>query len=161
MKLYLTLAVVLSIFLGGCHSAQRIESNFGSKSFETMCISCNGTQQTVRAWGKGMNKDHALDQCRKQALRDIIFKGITLGEQSCIRRPLVAEVNAEERHRAFFSEFFSDKGRWKKYAVLSNKGGAKPVSKNYEIETWEATVTVDIAALAKYLQEKGLTTINY
>lgn len=161
MKLYLTLAVALSISLGGCHSAQKIETDFSSKSFETTCINCNGTQQTVRAWGKDKNKDKALDQCRKQALRDIIVKGITLGEQSCLRRPLVAEVNAEERHRDFFNEFFSEKGHWKKFAVLNNKSGAKPVSKNYEIETWEATVTVDIAALVKYLQEKGLTTINY
>ena len=155
IKLLFT-AIVASIMLNGCKSAQQIDAVYATHSFETTCLSCNETGVTVQTWGKGKYKESALKQCRKQALRDIIFKGITLGDQNCLRKPLVTEVNAEERHRSFFSKFFSDKGNWSRYAILDEKQESRKVSKNSEVENWSATVKVDIVALNNYLKENGL-----
>ena len=149
-------AIVVSIMLNGCKSAQQIDAVYATHSFETTCLSCNATDATVRAWGKGKDKESALKQCRKQALRDIIFKGITLGDKNCLRKPLLTEVNAEERHHAFFSQFFSDKGQWSRYARLGEKQESRKVSKTSEVENWSATVKVDIEALSNYLKENGL-----
>lgn len=147
---------LLAACLGGCKSARQVDAAYATYDFETRCLKCDGDRETVRAWGKGKDKGEALVQCRKQALRDILFKGITLGAQGCSPRPLITTVNAEEKNRAFFNDFFSDNGDWKRFALLDEKSGSRKVSKNSTIENWEASVTVDIDALGKYLQNKGL-----
>lgn len=155
------MGLVLSIFLSGCGPSRQIESDYAGQKFETTCLSCDGSRQTVRVWASGKGKAKTLEQCRKQALRDIIFKGINLGDKSCLRRPLVAEVNAEERYRSFFNEFFAKKSRWSRFAKLNDKKYSRGVSKHDETETWEASVTVDIDALGAHLREQGVNTIDY
>lgn len=161
MKPYLILAVVLTVSLAGCRSARHDDSAYATQSFETRTLSCDGKRQTVTVWGKGRDTKEAMKQCRKNALRDIIFKGVTLGEQSCLRRPLVAEVNAEERHREFFDKFFSDKGKWNRYATLDKQQGDEKVLKNSGMENRRTTVVIDLDGLAEYLRKEGLTVINH
>lgn len=89
------------------HSQQ--QQTAGYYSFETECI---GTELdgsfTVKAWGAGRNRFDAVDQAKKNALWDVLFKGITIGRGNCDPRPMITEVNAEQRYHAYFNSFFSD-----------------------------------------------------
>jgi hypothetical protein len=66
--------------------------------------------QTLKAYGMGRNRIDAATQARKNALHDVIFKGISSGSRECEARPLLLEVNAEEKYRSYFNTFFTDRG---------------------------------------------------
>ena len=52
---------------------------------------------TVRAFGEGRNLYDAKTQARKNALRAVIFKGISVPGNAYLSRPLVTELNAQEK----------------------------------------------------------------
>lgn len=86
---------------------------------------CLGTEldgsQTIKAWGKGRYWKDAADQAKKNAVRDVIFKGILDGQQGCKMQPLLMEVNAEEKYEEYFNSFFADGGEYKKFVSLKDE----------------------------------------
>ena len=100
------------LFLSGITSdltAQR-NSNIGYYTIESECLGSElDGSITLRAWGTGRNRFDAVDQAKKNALREVIFKGIRKGSVECNQRPLLPEVNAEMKYEDFFNRFFSDR----------------------------------------------------
>lgn len=96
--------------------------------FETECLGVeeDGTQ-TLRVWGSGKNKNDAQDQARKNAVRDVLFKGIRNGVEGCNVKPLVTEANAREKYEDYFNKFFRDDGKYEKY--VSNKDSKQKMKK--------------------------------
>jgi len=115
MKNRLVFLIVLcsTFLLGGCGSKKDITGNY---SYKTECL---GTEMdgslTVRAWGNGRNRSDAIEQARKNAVSDVIFKGITEGTGGCNFRPVVGEVNARQRYESYFDAFFRDNGAFQKF----------------------------------------------
>ena len=90
-------------------TAQR-NSNIGYYTIESECLGSElDGSITLRAWGTGRNRFDAVDQAKKNALREVIFKGIRKGSPECNQRPLLPEVNAEMKYEDFFNRFFSDR----------------------------------------------------
>ncbi|MEZ7914007.1 MAG: hypothetical protein EOM44_11970 [Bacteroidia bacterium] len=108
----LILIAGLMLFLSGITSdltAQR-NSNIGYYTIESECLGSElDGSITLRAWGTGRNRFDAVDQAKKNALREVIFKGIRKGSPECNQRPLLPEVNAEMKYEDFFNRFFSDR----------------------------------------------------
>ena len=100
------------LFLSGITSdltAQR-NSNIGYYTIESECLGSElDGSITLSAWGTGRNRFDAVDQAKKNALREVIFKGIRKGSPECNQRPLLPEVNAEMKYEDFFNRFFSDR----------------------------------------------------
>lgn len=121
-------AFVLSAFLSiiifmttGCDPQRKISGNY---TFETECLGVElDGSQTVKAWGNGRNRADAIEQAYKNAVRDVIFKGISKGKQECQVKPIVFEVNAQEKYADYFNQFFKDDGVYKEY--ISTKDGSK------------------------------------
>ncbi len=88
----------------------------GSYTHKTECL---GTEldgsQTLKAWGTGKNLTDAVEQAKKQALRDVIFVGIRDGKQECNTKPLVVEVNANEKYEDYWFKFFADGGLYTQF----------------------------------------------
>lgn len=130
-------------------------------SYTTTCVgSENEGSQNLVAYGNGVNTQEALDQAVKNALNDVIFKGIKEGKQGCAIKPLVFEVNAKEKHESYFSNFFSKNGDYKKYVVLT-----KEVALDKTIEKTQSTtqgvlkgavVKVLLLDLKQRLQQDGI-----
>ena len=77
---------------------------------------------TVRVWGNGRNKADALELARKNAVYDVIFKGVVKGvAKGYYTRPLVTTVNAREKYQDYFDLFFMDKGEYAKYVSKEDK----------------------------------------
>lgn len=94
-------------------SQKAIAGNYISKT-ECLGVELDGSQ-TLKAWGNGRNRFDAIEQARKNAVRDVLFKGIIVGKQDCDKRPLVPEVNAQEKYVDYFNKFFADGGAYKDY----------------------------------------------
>lgn len=113
------------IALSSCSPKQEIAAYY---SYETECLGVEGDgSHTLKAWGKGSSKADALAQAKKNAVKDILFKGVSKGKSDCTVRPLIVEVNAEQKHQDYFFAFFADNGAYKKF--ISNADGSD--SKNF------------------------------
>ena len=94
----------------------------GNYSYKTECLGVEGDgTQTLKAWGSGRNRFDAFAQARKNALYDVIFKGITDGKSECEMRPLVSEVNARQKYEDYFNKFFADGGEYRKYVSMRDE----------------------------------------
>ncbi|MBQ8565438.1 MAG: hypothetical protein IJ442_06380 [Bacteroidaceae bacterium] len=118
MKKLLNLILVMAVVALVCSSCKttQLSNDAAYVSFETQCLGVElDGSQTLRAWGKGKDRADALEQAKKNAVRDVIFKGIRAGVNECNTKPLIFEVNAEEKYQYYFNKFFADGGEYKKY----------------------------------------------
>ena len=125
---------------------------------QSKCISVEGDgSQTLRTWGKGRNRADAIEQAKKNAVYDVLFNGVSQGNEGYNLRPLITEVNARERYREYFDIFFKDRGVYLKYVsmadrrLLSNQKKKSSAQVSYEI-----TVRVLIPELRQRLKDDGI-----
>ena len=111
------IAAVLSIFiLTACSPPKKVSAFY---NYETECMNTEmDGSETLRAWGSGRNKRDALEQAKKNAVRDVLFKGIRNGNGECSSRPLMTEVNAAERYESYFNTFFKDGGEYTNFISM-------------------------------------------
>jgi hypothetical protein len=120
--------------------------------FETECLGVEEDgSQTLRVWGSGKNKSDAQDQARKNAIRDVIFKGIRGGVEGCSVKPLVNEPNAREKYEVYFNKFFRDDALYDKY--LSNKDSNRSMKK-VEKTDMGVRVVIVVRVLCPQLKER-------
>ncbi|SHE31934.1 hypothetical protein [Dysgonomonas macrotermitis] len=126
------LMLVLTL-ITSCGSSQKtVGAHYTS---ETECLGVEGDgSQTVRAWGTGRNKTDAVEQARKNAVRDILFKGITKGTGECNMKPLLLEVNAQEKYEYYFNIFFQDGGAYKQYVSNEDTRSGSSVSSSTDTQ---------------------------
>lgn len=137
----------------GCKTPRTVDSTYAYTNHEVECLGTDldGTQ-TLRAWGKGKNKAQAMETAKKNALRAVMFRGITAGTSECNKKPLITEVNAEEKYEDYFNRFFADGGIYKQFTSMTDeKRLSRQKSADNSIENWGIVVRVDRAALKKRL----------
>jgi hypothetical protein len=129
MKKIIVVTIIGALFfvLTGCPLEQGgINRNYnhkaeitGNYTYKTEClgIDADGTQK-LSTWGNGRNRFEAIKQAKKNVVRDILFKGIIEGKNVCDPKPIVTEVNAQERYESYFYNFFADGGEYQKYVWL-------------------------------------------
>lgn len=156
-SIILSLVTILSFALFSCRTNTRIANTAATSEFgaQNLGLNLDGTI-TLRSWGHGYNKQHAIENARKAAVRQIIFKGFA-GTGDGNVRPLVTEVNAEEKYQYYFTRFFADGGEYTNYVSVrdqNKKSGI--VSKSKTQEQWGCVVTVDRMALQDKLINDGI-----
>ena len=108
------------------HAQKNISGNY-AKETECLGVEMDGSQ-TVKAWGFGNGKNDAVEQAKKTAVRDVLFKGIRSGKDECNQKPVINEVNAREKYEDYFNKFFADGGAYTKFINMKDetiKIGAK------------------------------------
>lgn len=148
-KLMLICAALMALLF-----AQEVKA----QSFETECISVEQDgSQTLRVWGKGRNRSDAIEQAKKDAVYEILFKGVLKGNKGYNLRPLVTEVNARERYQDYFDIFFMDGGEYLKYVSMADKrmGSTKKIKTDTQVR-YCVTVRVLIPELRMRLKEDGI-----
>lgn len=153
----IALLAMLSLAVGSCRTDKRIVSTAATSEFGAQNLGANldGTI-TLRAWGHGYNKGHAIENARKEAVRQVIFKGL-VGTGDGNIRPLINEVNAEEKYQYYFSKFFAEGGEYMDFVSArdqNRKSGMK--SKSNTQEQWGCVVTVNRLALQEKLINDGI-----
>ena len=131
LSLAVAVVAIVAAGLSSCskHTTQ-IASSAAYANFETRCL---GTEQdgsqTLRAWGKGVSKADAIEQAKKNAVADVLFKGIK-DNGPCNTTPLVREETGNQASR------------------LEAKGTS--------INNWGVIVTVDREGLRQQLEKDGV-----
>jgi hypothetical protein len=91
-------------------------------NYKTECLGVElDGSQTLKAWGHGRYWKDAADQAKKNAVRDVVFKGILDGLNECKTKPLLMEINAEEKYESYFNRFFRDGGEYTHYISLKDE----------------------------------------
>jgi hypothetical protein len=122
LKLFIVACCTLPFFILGSCNPQKQSS--GYYSFETECLGVElDGSQTLKAWGKGSSKKDAVEQARKNAVRDVLFKGIRKGSPECSLKPLIVNVSTKEEFEQYFALFFTDGGSYTSF--VSNKDHTK------------------------------------
>ena len=130
-------------------------------AYTTNTLECLGTEldgsQTIRVSGIGRTRADSREQCRKNAVWAVIFKGVTGGIGNCNMRALINEPNAEEKYEDYFNAFFADNGPWKKFVSMKDR---RIMTSNYSRTDAQVlaqvTVTVFRADLKAKLQADGI-----
>ena len=151
MKTRLTLwALMLTVWAG--FAQKNIAGNYGYKT-ECMGVELDGSH-TVKAWGNGRNRSDAVEQAKKNAVRDIIFFGLLEGKQDCKQKPLILEVNAQEKYEDYFNKFFADGGEYKNYISLRDERLLDKVSRDRKKGRGSVTNGFIVRVLRSELKEK-------
>ena len=89
-------------------------------NWETIFIKSEfGGSEVYKYYAGGKNKSESIEQAEVDVLKNLIFKGISSSPDP---RPFIFEVNAEEKYRDFFNNFFSEKGDYKNFVELYRQG---------------------------------------
>lgn len=99
---------------------QTSTSAYNKYKVECLGMELDGSQ-TLRSWGIGKNKKDAVEQAKKEAVHAVVFKGIHDGISGCNTKPIIFEVNAEEKYEDYFNAFFKDGGEYQKYVSMEDE----------------------------------------
>ena len=152
LLLILSVVLMMPVFAGSKRKADKDTEHF---RYEIECAG-NGVQGTylVKVWSYSKKKDVAAEQCKKNAVHGVIFKGYAGGNGCVSQRPLVTKPGAEEENKEYFDLFFSDKGDYYKY-VSSTSAAPEivKVGKEYKVGV---VVSVHKDELRKALEAAGI-----
>ncbi len=150
--LLVSFALCLPAFAGKKKKADKETEQF---RYELQCAG-NAAQGTylVKVYSYSKKANIAAEQCKKNAVHGVIFKGYG-NENGCVaQRPLVQESGAELEHKDFFDLFFQDGGEYMKYVqVTSTPQDVVKVGREYKVGV---VVVVRKDALRKALEGAGI-----
>ena len=119
---------------------------------------CLGTEldgsMTLKAWGSGRNNSDAVEQAKKNAVAEILFKGISVGQTVCSRSPLLIDIGAEKKHEEYFATFFSDDGPYKEFVSLKDEQIKHKIKREKKKTDVSVTISVIVRVNRLALKKK-------
>src|SRR5574344_1831074 len=97
MRIYyfIIISVLLFAFISCTPKVSQVGSYY---SYSTKCLGSElDGSETLLAWGEGRNRADAVEQAKKNALRDVIFNGIHDGNSLCDKIPVINVPNSKDR----------------------------------------------------------------
>ena len=96
----------------------------------------------------------AENQCRKNAVHGVIFKGYGGGQGCVSQRPMASSPGVETQFEEYFKSFFADGGEFQKYAsIMSGTTETTKVGREYKVG---CVVSVRKDDLRKALEAAGV-----
>jgi hypothetical protein len=127
----------------------------GNYAYKTECLGVElDGSVTVKSWGNGRNSSDAVEQAKKNAVRDVLFNGINEGKPDCFNKPLVFEVNAQQKNEDYFNKFFSDGGEYKNYISLRDERIFDKLSRDKKKARQSVTKGLVVRVLRSELKQK-------
>ena len=154
MKYYRNLLVASTLlWAASCGTISNTTSPYFSYETEYRGTSLDGVMQ-LTAWGKGSTRKEAITQAKRQAVHDILFKGITQGNTATTSLPLVIDPHARRIHEDYFQDFFSSEGFYSSCVKVHHPYHTSIRKyKNNEDKLYRVYVDVNRAALKRKLIE--------
>ncbi|MDD4755719.1 MAG: hypothetical protein PHG29_06525 [Prolixibacteraceae bacterium] len=117
--LLIVIPCLAMILAAGCATPVTVAGNY---TYKTECLGkeLDGSQ-ILKAWGSGKTRTDATEMAMKNAVNDVLFKGIIDGVPGCDLRPIITDVNARQKYAYFFNSFFAEKGEYLNYVEKRDK----------------------------------------
>jgi hypothetical protein len=154
-KVLIVIISCSSILFYNCSPENKISGNYTYKT-ECFGIELDGSQ-TLKAWGNGRNRFDAIEQAKKNAVRDVLLLGITEGKSDCNSVPILLEVNAKQKHEDYFNKFFADGGEYKNYVSLKDERAGQKVKRDRKLVRETVTNGLVVRVLRAELRQKMIT----
>jgi hypothetical protein len=157
-KIYLLLFVAV---LASCKSKLK-PRELGAYEYKTSCVANNNGTLILTAYGKGPDKATCQNDALKNAISDVVFKGIFEGNTTCHQPPILGRVNAMIENQDYFKSFFADGGKYKQYASIYDEARSQSRSKKIRKldrvlnHALDFQVAVDRDGLVKLLKQELL-----
>ncbi len=152
--------MVMALSFASCRTNQPAYKTFAVTGADIYCLSNPGDGTvTLMAWGTGANRAEAIDNAIRQAVRQILFKGVKMGPGAAgaAIQPLVTEVNAQERYAYYFEPFFSRGGLYLAFGSESTTNkGSRTETKSAGRQGDGIVVVVNRSALRQRLIDDGI-----
>ena len=157
MKKILLSLLVVACCLPALASIRQKKADKDTKQFryEIECAG-NAIQGTylVKVWTYSKHAGVAANQCRKNAVHGVIFKGYGGGQGCVSQRPLANTPGVEDQYKTYFDNFFAPGGEFQKYAsIMSGTTETVKVGKEYKVGV---VVSVRKDDLRKALEAAGV-----
>ena len=157
MKKFLLSLLVVACCIPATAGIRQNQANKDTKQFryEIECAG-NAIQGTylVKVWSYSKKASVAENQCRKNAVHGVIFKGYGGGQGCVSQRPLANNPGVETQFEEYFKSFFSDGGEFQKYAsIMEGTMETVKVGKEYKVGV---VVSVRKDDLRKALEAAGI-----
>ena len=138
MKKFLLPLLVAILCLPSCKSLRQKQANTDTNQYryEIECAG-NAIQGTylVKVWTYSRNASVAENQCRKNAVHGVIFKGYGGGQGCVSQRPLANTPGVEDQYKTYFDNFFAPGGEFQKYASIMSG-----TTETVKVEPWKQQV---------------------
>ena len=134
-KLLLSLLVValcMPVMAGAKKQADKDTQQF---RYDIECAG-NAVQGTylVKVWSYSKKANIAVNQCRKNAVHAVIFKGYGGGQGCVSQRPMANIPGIETQYKEYFDSFFAEGGEYQKYAsIIEGSTEVVKVGKEYKV----------------------------
>ena len=148
----LVVAMCAPVFAGAKKKANKDTDQF---RYEIECAG-NAIQGTylVKVWSYSKKAAVAENQCRKNAVHGVIFKGYGGGQGCVSQRPMANNPGVETQYKEYFDSFFKEGGEFQKYAsVVAGTTESVKVGKEYKVG---CIVSVRKDDLRKALEAAGV-----
>ena len=157
MKQLTTLLLAFSLTVSFSYAQKGQKKNAGAYTYDTECmgVEMDGSQ-TLKCWGSGKNRFDAVEQARKNAVIDVLFKGVIKGKNECNVKPVVPEVNAQEKYEDYFFKFFADNGPYTEYVNNKDESLWPKIVKDKKKNGSEVTEGVIVRVMRSELKARML-----
>lgn len=157
MKKFLLSLLAVALCLPMVAGIRQNQANRDTKQFryEIECAG-NAIQGTylVKVWTYSKKASVAENQCRKNAVHGVIFKGYGGGQGCVSQRPMASDPGAETQFKEYFDSFFSNGGEFQKYAsIIEGTTETVKVGREYKVG---CVVSVRKDDLRKALEAAGI-----
>ena len=128
----LVVALCVPVWAGAKKKADKDTNQF---RYEIECAG-NAIQGTylVKVWTYSRKAAVAENQCRKNAVHGVIFKGYGGGQGCVSQRPMANTPGVETQYSEYFNRFFADGGEFQKYAsIMPGTTETVKVGKEYKV----------------------------
>ncbi len=158
MKKLIIYSLILFKFLTTSYNCFGQKNIAGNYTYITECLGVElDGSATLKAWGNGRNRVDAVEQAKKNAVRDILFNGISEGKSDCNRAPLLLELNAQRKHEDYFNIFFADGGEYKNFVSLRDERIFDKISRDKKGARESITHGIVVRVLRSELKQKLIT----
>lgn len=149
------LVVVLCLPASADLRQKKADKDTNQFRYEIECAG-NAIQGTylVKVWTYSKKAAVAENQCRKNAVHGVIFKGYGGGQGCVSQRPLANTPGVENQYKEYFDSFFAEGGEFQKYAsIMEGTYERVKVGKEYKVG---CVVSVRKDDLRKALEAAGI-----
>lgn len=154
----IALIAFLTINYSSCKSNKEISAPVSYMNLNTTCLNANPDGSVVlRAWGNGASKGVAVEEAKRTAVYDIIFKGIRSGAgYKSVETPLLNVPNAYEKYQDYFEPFFSNGGEYLKFVKEEQGKSQRLKNESAYRQGYGVIVVVNVASLRQQLKKDGV-----